>query len=60
MASWDYDTGRSSSWGTAYGLLALLIIVACIVVVGVVEGSSLNPDTDCAWNQVRTSAGECR
>ncbi len=59
MASLDYDRGRGTSRETAYVLLALVVVIACFVVVGTVEGSSLNPDTDCPWNQVRTAEGKC-
>lgn len=50
----------TSSRETALLWLALLIVLACLAVAGTVEGSSLDPVTDCAWGEILTSDGTCR
>lgn len=44
----------------AYALLFLLVIVACLAIVGTVEGRSLDPNTGCRWDEVLTADGTCR
>lgn len=61
MASWDRrDYHRTNRFDLALALCLLLLLVGALVVVGTVEGSSLNPDTDCKWGEVRTAGGTCR
>lgn len=59
MASWDPGK-RASRRDTWLAAGAIILVLACLLIVGAIEGSSLNPDTDCRWDEVRTVDGTCR
>lgn len=59
MASWSHEP-KGTRRDTAKAVGFLLALVIAYVIACTVEGHSLNPSTDCGWNQMRMSDGTCR
>lgn len=59
MASFHSD-GRTSARSVALAILLIFFFVAAFAIVGTVERRSLNPDTDCRWDEIRLADGTCR